>query len=175
MTAGKPSFLVSHALVRLMLIGFRAAHDKPATEKFLVVQFLHSAFRFLDGLHLDKCKTFRALVMPIAYDLCVLHVANAVEQFEQIALGGVERQVANVETRRRDFNPFWLARRSRWLRAIARLCRRFLLLAAVFEKFGNSLPKRLFLRLRRFLWSPNAFVISSASAPTARAAWASSG
>ena len=161
--------------MRLVLIGFRAAHNEPATEEFLVVQFLHSALRFLDGLHLHKRKTFRALIVPIAYDLCVMHVANAVEQFEEIALGGVERQVADVETRRRDFNPFWLTRgRSRWLRAIARLCRRFLFLAAVSEKFGNALPKRLFLRLRRFLCAPKAFLISSASAPTARAAWASS-
>lgn len=99
--------------MRLMLIGFRAAHNEPATEEFLVVQFLHSAFRFLDGLHLHKRKTFRALVVPIAYDLCVLHVSNAVEQVEEIALGSVERQVTNVEPRRRDFNPFWLARRSR--------------------------------------------------------------
>jgi hypothetical protein len=55
------------------------------------------------------------------------------------------------------------------------LCRCFLFLAAVSEKFGHALPERLFLRLRRFLWSPNAFVISSAPAPTAGAAWASSG
>ena len=80
-----------NALTRLMLIGFRAAHNEPATEKFLVVQFLHSPFRFLDGLHLHKCKTFRALVVPIAYDLCVMHVANAIEQVEEIALAGVER------------------------------------------------------------------------------------
>ena len=135
-----------------MVIGFRAAHNEPATEEFLVVQFLYRALRFLDGLHLHKRKTFRALVVPIAYDLCVLHVADAIEQFEEIALGSVEGQVANVKTRRRDFNPFWLARRSRcWLRAIARLCRRFLFLAAVSEKFGNPLPKRFFLRLLRFL------------------------
>jgi hypothetical protein len=163
-----------NALTRLMLIGFRAAHNEPATEEFLVVQFLHGAFRFLDGLHLHKRKTFRALVVPIAYDLCVMHVANAIEQVEEIALGGVERQVANVETRRRDLNPFWLARRSRWLCAIARLCRRFLFLAAVSEKFGNPLPEGLFLCLRRFLWYPKAFLVSSASAPTARAALASS-
>jgi hypothetical protein len=161
--------------MRLVLIGFRAAHNEPATEEFLVVQFLYSAFRFLDGLHLHKRKTFRALVVPIAYDLCVVHVANAIEQVEEIALGGVERQVANVETRRRNFNLFWLARGARWLRAIARLCGCFFFLAAVSEKFGNALPKGLFLRLRRFLWSSNAFVISSAAAPTARAAWASSG
>ena len=73
-----------------MLIGFRAAHDEPATEKFLVVQFLHSAFRFFDSLHLYKRKTFRALVVAIANDFCVLHMSNAVEQVEKIALGGVE-------------------------------------------------------------------------------------
>src|SRR5262245_31026749 len=174
MTAGRPRSLC-HALTRLMLIGFRAAYDQPPTEKFLVVQFFYRAFCFLYGLHLNKRKTFRALVVPIAYDLCVLHVSNAVEQFEKIALGGVEGQVANVKTRRRDFNPFWLARRSRWLRAIARLCWRFLFFAAVSEKFGKPLPEGLFLKFRRFLWSPKAFLISSASAPTARAAWASSG
>ena len=134
-----------------MLIGFGAAYYESATEEFLVVQFIYGAFRFLDGLHLHKRKTFRALVMAVAYDLCVLHMSNAVEQFEEIALGGIERQVANVETWRRDFNPFRLARRSRWLRTIARLCRRFLFLAAVSKKFGNPLPKRFFLRLRRFL------------------------
>ena len=73
-----------------MLIGFGAAYDEPAPEEFLVVQFLHRAFRFLDGLHLHKGKTFRALVVPVAYHLCVLYVSNAVEQFEEIALGGVE-------------------------------------------------------------------------------------
>jgi hypothetical protein len=158
-----------------MLIGFRAADDEPATKKFLVVQFCYRTFRFLYGLHLHKGKTLRTLVMPVAYDLCVLHVSDAGEQFKEVALGGVKRQVANVETRRRDFNPFWLAHRSRWLSAIARLCRSFLFLAPVSEKFGNPLPKGFFLRLRRFLGSPKAFLISSASAPTARAAWASSG
>jgi hypothetical protein len=158
-----------------MLIGFRAAYDEPATEKFLVVQFFYRTFRFLDGLHLNERKTFRALVVPVAYDLCVLHVSDAGEQFEEVALGGVKRQVANVETRRRDFNPLWLAHRSRRLSTIARLCRRFLFLAAVSEKFGDPLPKGFFLRLRWFLGSPKAFLISSASAPTARAAWASSG
>ena len=111
-TAGKPSFLISR-LARLVLIGFRAAHNEPATEEFLVVQFLHRTFRFLDSLHLYKRKTFRALVVPIAYHLCIVHVSDAVEQFEEIALGRVKRQVTNVETRRRDFNPFWFARRSR--------------------------------------------------------------
>ena len=82
-----------------MLIGFRPTYDEPATEKFLVVQFFYRAFCFLYGLHLNKRKTLRALVVSIAYDLCVLHMSNAIEQVKKIALGGVERQVADVETR----------------------------------------------------------------------------
>ena len=74
-----------------MLVGFRPADDEPATEEFLVVQFLHRSFRFLDGLHLHERKAFRALVVAITYDLCVLDVSNTVEQVEEIALGGVER------------------------------------------------------------------------------------
>ena len=65
-----------------MLVGFCSAHNQPAAEEFLVVQFLHGAFRFLDGLHLHKSKTFRPLVVPVTYDLCVLHVSHAVEQFK---------------------------------------------------------------------------------------------
>ena len=131
------------------------------------MQFVHCSFRFLDGLHLHERETFRALVMAIAYDLCVLHVSDTIEQFEEIALRGVERQVANVQPWRRNLNPFRLAYRPRWLRAIARLYRWFLFLAAVSEKFGNPLPERLFLCLRRFLRCSNPFVISSAPAPTA--------
>ncbi len=44
--------------VRLMLVGFCSAHHQPAAEEFLVVQFLHGALRFLNGLHLHKGKTF---------------------------------------------------------------------------------------------------------------------
>ena len=73
-----------------MLIRFRAAHDQPATEEFLVVQFLYRAFRFLNGLHLYERKTFRALVVPVTDDLRVLHMSNAIEQVEKIALGGVK-------------------------------------------------------------------------------------
>jgi hypothetical protein len=124
---------------------------------------------------LHEGETFRALVVPVAYNLRVLHVSDAIEQFEQIALGGIERQVAHVEPRGRDLNPFWFTRRSRRLRSIARFRRRFLLLAAVSKEFGNALPESLLVRLYRFLGCPKAFLIASASAPTARAAWASSG
>ncbi len=108
--------------------------------------------------------------MAITYDLRVLHVSDTVEQLEEIAFCRIEREIANVKTGRRDFNPFGFARGSRRLCAIPRLCYCFLRLAAIPEKFGNPLPKRLFLRLRRFLLSSKAFLISSTSAPTARAA-----
>ncbi len=95
-----------------MLAGFCAAHYQSAAEEFFVVQFLHSAFRFLDGLHLHKRKTLRALIVPITYDFRILHMPHAVEQFEQIALGGIEGQVADVKTRRSDFDSFRLSCRS---------------------------------------------------------------
>jgi len=41
-----------------MLSGFRTAYYQPAAEEFLIVQFFHGAFRFVDSLHLYKRKTF---------------------------------------------------------------------------------------------------------------------
>jgi len=79
-----------------MLAGFCAAYYQPAAEEFLIVQFFHGALRFVDGLHLYKRKTFRALVVAVTYDFRILNVSDAVEQFKQIALGCVERQVADV-------------------------------------------------------------------------------
>ena len=54
-----------------MLAGFRATHHQSPPEEFLVVQFLHGTFGFLDG----------ALVVPVAYNLRILHVPYAVKQF----------------------------------------------------------------------------------------------
>ena len=102
-----------------MLAGFGAAHYQPSAQEFLVVQFFHGAFRLLDGLHLYKCKTFRALVVAVAHNLGILDVADSVEQFEKIALGCVERQVTDVQTRRSNFNPFRFACRSGRLSAVA--------------------------------------------------------
>ena len=73
-----------------MLAGLCAAYHEPAAEEFLVMQFLHGAFRFLDGLHLHEGKSLRTLVVPITYDLRVLDMPDAIKQFEEIALGGVE-------------------------------------------------------------------------------------
>ena len=96
-----------------MFARFRSAHDQLAAEEFLVMQLGHRSLRFVHGLHLHKSEALGALIMFIAHDFRILHVADTVEEIKEIALRGIERQVADVQTRRRDFNPFWLARRSR--------------------------------------------------------------
>ncbi len=73
-----------------VLARFRAADHELASEEFLIVQFIHRALGFLDRLHLDEGETFRALVVPIAHYFGVLHMADAVEELEEIALGCVE-------------------------------------------------------------------------------------
>ncbi len=82
-----------------MLARFRATDHEFAAEEFFVVQFLHRSFRFFDGLHLHKGETLGSLVVPVTYDLRVLHVADAIEQAEEIALRRVEGQIADVEPR----------------------------------------------------------------------------
>jgi hypothetical protein len=153
--------LASH----LMLAGFCAAYDQSATEEFFVVQFLNGPLRLLDGLHLNKGKTFRALVVPVAYYFRILHMPNAVEQFEEIALRSVEGQVAHVKTRRSDFDRFRFSWRPRRLGAVARRRCGFLYACAVSEKCGHPLPEGHFLSFRFLLLTTKAFV-----APAARSA-----
>ena len=74
-----------------MFARFRAAYDKLAAEEFLIVQLVHGALRFVDRLHLHESETFGALVVPIAHYFGVLHVTDAVEELEKIALRRVER------------------------------------------------------------------------------------
>ena len=71
--------------LRLVLARLRTAYDQLAAEKLLVVQLRDCAFRFVDGLHLDKGETFRALIVAITHHFRVLHVADAVEELEEIA------------------------------------------------------------------------------------------
>src|SRR5207302_10842807 len=86
--------------------------------------------------------------MAVTYDFRILNVSDSVEQLKKIAFGCVERQVANVQTRRTDFNPFRFACRSRRLGAVARasFCPR----CAISKKCRNSLPECLFWLLRFF-------------------------
>jgi hypothetical protein len=97
--------LNSRFLTAWLVLGcFGAAHHELASEEFLIVQFLDGAFRFIHCLHLHESEAFRPLVVPVAHDLGVLNVSDPVEQLEQIAFGGVKRQVPDVEPGRRDFD-----------------------------------------------------------------------
>ena len=89
--------------------------------------------------------------MTVANYFCVLNVSDAVEQLEQIAFGRVEREIAYVETRRRNFDRFRFTLWPRlpllclWLRlcrAIARATGCFPLgLAVAAKKCRKSLPE----------------------------------
>src|SRR5437660_10393258 len=70
-----------------MLAGFGAAHYQRAAEEFLIVQFFHGAFRFLNGLLLYKRETFCALVMAVTYDFRILTVSDSDERLQKIAFG----------------------------------------------------------------------------------------
>jgi hypothetical protein len=125
---------------------------------------------------LDERETFRSLVVAIAHDFGVLDMADAVEEFEEIALGRVEGQIADVKTRGRDFDCLRLALRPRLelllrsrlmlLLAVTRW-RGLLLLAAVSKKFGDALPKCFLLRSRRALLVLETPATAPSSRPTA--------
>src|SRR4029453_17142038 len=100
--------------------------------------------------------------MAVTHYFRILDVSDAVEQFKKIALGCVERQVTNVQTRRTNFNPFRFACGSRRLRAIAHGC--FGLRCAISKKCGNPLPECLFLLLRFFSLTTHVPVASASGA-----------
>ena len=116
--------------------------------------------------------------MAIAHDLGVLHMADPVEQLEEIALSRVEGQIADVKTRRSDFDRLGFALRPRLARllrarlvlmlAVTRWRRGFSLAAVVAgKKCDDALPKCFLLR------SLSAFALilkTSAPAPTSRPA-----
>src|SRR5436305_10226351 len=110
---------------------FRAADPELAPEEFLIVQFLHRALGFVDRLHRDEGETFRALVVTVAHDLGVLDMAHAVEELKKIALGRVEGQIADVKTRRSDFDRLGFALWPRFAIALLLRPRRMMLLLAV--------------------------------------------
>ena len=101
-----------------MLARLRATDHELATKELFIVQFLHRTLGFLDGLHLDKGETFRPLIVAIAHHFGVLDVADAIEELEKIALGRVEGQIADVKTRRRDFDRLRFTLRPRLLIAL---------------------------------------------------------
>src|SRR5688500_6825010 len=60
----------------MVLARFCATHDQLAAEEFLVVQFLHGAFCFINREHLHEGEALRTLVVFIGHDLGVLDRAD---------------------------------------------------------------------------------------------------
>lgn len=94
------------------VIGLGAADDQLAAHELLVVQFRHGPAGLVDGQHRDKREALGLLRILVADDFGVLHLADPVEQVEQVALRGVEREVADVDFRRADFDDFRLVGRA---------------------------------------------------------------
>ena len=67
-----------------MFARFRAADDQLAAEEFLVMQLGHRSLRFVHSLHLHKCEALGALIMFIAHDFRILHVADTVEKVKEV-------------------------------------------------------------------------------------------
>ena len=93
------------------MLALCAADHELATKEFFVVQFLDRSFGFVDRLHLHEGESFGALIVAIAHHLGILDVTDAVEQVEEVALRGVERQVADVEPWRCHFDRLRFAHR----------------------------------------------------------------
>ena len=65
-----------------MVARLRATDYELASQKLLVVEFLHCAFCFIHGEHLYEGKTLRALVVFVADHLGVLDLSDAVEELK---------------------------------------------------------------------------------------------
>jgi hypothetical protein len=105
-SGGEPGFAAG--IVLIVVLG--AAHDELAAEKLLVVEFLDGAPRFFGRLHLDERETLGTLRLFMADDFGRHDLADAVEQLREVALGRVEREIADVKTRRGHLDGFGLAR-----------------------------------------------------------------
>lgn len=108
--------------LRLVVARLGTAHHELAAKEFLVVQFADGAFRFLKCLHLNEGETLGTLIVTIGDNLCVLHLPNAVEELEEVALRRVEGKIAYVETRRCHFDRFGFTRCTIWRGLLSNWC-----------------------------------------------------
>lgn len=96
-------FLCFTGLVVLALIvvaaggGFGTADLQGATHEVFAVEFGDGATSFFDGAHGDKGEAFGALGAVVDDDFGVTDIADAVEEFEQVAFRCVVGEIADVE------------------------------------------------------------------------------
>ncbi len=100
---------VSAAIVRFAIARFRAADNELAAHEVFIVQLRHRALRFIGRRHGHEAEAFGLFVVFMGDDLGVFDDADALEQVEKIALGGIVAEVADVELRGRHFDGFGFA------------------------------------------------------------------
>ena len=101
--------------------GLGSAHHELAAHVLLVVEFGDGALGLVDGVQLDEAEALGAMGLAVADDFDVLDRADSAEEFEQVALGGVEGEVADVDAGSGHLDALGLARLARGgtLRTIA--------------------------------------------------------
>jgi len=99
--------------------GLGTADHQLAAHVFLVVKFVDGTLGLIDGGQLDETESFGTMGLTVADDLDILDGADAAEEFEQIALGRVEGEVAHIDAWSGHLDAFGLSRlaRSRTLAA----------------------------------------------------------
>ena len=77
--------------------GFGTADLQGAAHEVFAMEFSDGATGFFDGAHGDEGEAFGALGAVVDDDFGILDIADAVEEFEQVAFGGVVGEIADVE------------------------------------------------------------------------------
>ena len=72
------------------------------------MEFFNCSSCFLERCHLDKRESFRALGILVADHFSVTHLADPIKEIEQVAFGGVEREVTYIELRGGNLDQFRL-------------------------------------------------------------------
>jgi hypothetical protein len=100
--------------------GLGTADHQLAAHVFLVVKLVDGTLGLIDGGELDETESFGTMGLAVADDLDVLDGADAAEEFEHIALGRIEGEVADIDAGSGHLDAFGLARlaRSRTLAAL---------------------------------------------------------
>ncbi len=103
-------FRLTGAIAALFVQCLGSAHHELAAHILLVVKLGDGALCLIHGLHLHKGKSLGLLGEFVGHDFDVLHLADSVEQLEEITLRGVKRKVADIDARGGDFHHFGLAK-----------------------------------------------------------------